>query len=1790
MKIQHKFYKGLNKDSDHNNYNPESYYDAVNLRPLTEDGLSNMTLQNVKGNKDITVIDNNFDRTGYTVINVSNVNEDLILFYVAEDNSGYTIIDLLKYERNYDRYHRILLWNGYELNLFTSDELETITRAESDYNIKLYWIDKKSPLKSLNIAPDENSDPFDVNSYTRVNSTSSFSIEVPPFNKYGEIAKDLYNWEYISGNIPVGKIQYAYKVYKEYGGSSFYSPPSGLFPLFKGNSTNTSSFYVEDGEDTNSYKGIKFNIVLPDEIVTLYDYIEVIALHYTSNTENPSIYLVDTLEIKKASISIVDNGDYSGTISLAEYNALQLSYVPKHMEIKDNIMFLGNLSETYFDIDEYLGYYYDTRAIRFDANRIAKVTNQDAVEDLYEFDAVNDPNWASRFPDDSADMVNVYNIPHYDGLLNKFYKYQSDGSTIGGEGPNISYRIYDQGVSYMETDVDESSPFKVNCDINIEQSTNDYVLGVKANLQEDEIYRFGIVFFDDKGRQSYVKWIADVRVNGSNDLFTIIDSTNVRARTLYIGFKFKNFPDKLKNLSYQFVYVPRKREDRTVLLEGIAGKTHFYLDAGGTNSYGIDTFRNVLYSGASNIYAFNSLKTESGTLTPTSYNDVTFITLFSPEITNGVTVSEDNLYVEHLYSITDEEVKEYKSRIMDDSYLQSGQSPAKSNFEITSTFTRATEYTVKNKNKGDVKNVINHKYSTTEKSYNTFSKDVTFYTKTSSLIDTENAFNETPDTTAASNLLGSCLILEVESAIGDSNSFGYELSNTGNYVRLRKKIIPYGGYNRIDRSNNEYIGFSKVLTFQGENVTQYVYNGDVFHVPYVYLKTLADTTLNQTVYVGNSLIATPNTVTRLDVFTTQNQIKAYVRSSINTYFNDLGINGNSNTSFLAQEQAGKYTKAFNIVNEYSGNTEYSTRELTLNQEKNLYNYNSAFSELGTARKYYPKPNLYKDKKEYNTKIIFSLVKTDDESIDNWTQYLPNNFNNVNRRYGQITKIVEFKDNIYIFQEDGFCLASINPRVTQVGDDGISTVLGTGEILDNFKYISSEIGCSTKSDIIKSENGIYWLHGNDIYKFNGQSLEKISFTKNMSSWFNKTINNNSYLHGINDDKNKDIILSIQNKSFTNIETLQTKEYFYQKSRLVFQFDKYYSDQGSRTSEAESSIQFTLDSIIYTITFNDQVSSSENNNATINWRSQFYSTFIYDVLIQLLSVNELNAYYSVIIEDYDDIYSEVTLISRDGGNGDFNESNTFTVPVVKTTEYNNISNTSTDIVSYSIPTILDDSKGILEEYNSIPITHRLILYNNDHLFRVGKRYFIYGFYYVVHSINRDSNTVYLVLDSDTNPTQLGEINLDRNILSHNNYTLAFNEALNYFTSFYSYNNNLYIRTPEKLFSYFDLSLWEHNKGEFNTFYNNTSNSYLDIVSSSPEVSEFTNIELKADVFRDKEFLEDKTICAIQAYNNEQLTDEVRQYPISDTRIYEDTSGYDIANNGESSNGDNKSYMWNIRKNISKWNAQVPRDRSDYYEVTEENYLLSPIDYSLTSDRIRGNHVVLRFTFDPLNTQCRKEANFSSFECSDNGSDEIAISGQDYTIRKTITRIDTNASIDGSYSITFDFGVLGTQIKTGNLSVGESENIEITKTLTGIIGSYTISWSGSCDGTRTLNILIGETLFLTTDSEIKFYDETIVINDINYSGSAVLSISNNKLICTTAGTVFNLEINNGDYYLPCAETNGWTLHDVRLIERMIVNNHSWLETENIYYNFVNGYTELDNGTKIPYNELKQKIYNDL
>ena len=105
------------------------------------------------------------------------------------------------------------------------------------------------------------------------------------------------------------------------------------------------------------------------------------------------------------------------------------------------------------------------------------------------------------------------------------------------------------------------------------------------------------------------------------------------------------------------------------------------------------------------------------------------------------------------------------------------------------------------------------------------------------------------------------------------------------------------------------------------------------------------------------------------------------------------------------------------------------------------------------------------------------------------------------KHGSINSLVSFNDEVYALQDRAIAYISINPRIQTQGSDGLSIQLGTGQVLDRYKYATTISGTVNKWSVLNTSRGIYYfdLINKSYMLFKGE-LEGLSNNYGLHAYF------------------------------------------------------------------------------------------------------------------------------------------------------------------------------------------------------------------------------------------------------------------------------------------------------------------------------------------------------------------------------------------------------------------------------------------------------------------------------------------------------------------------------------------------------------------------------------------------------------------------------------------------------------------------------------------------------------------
>lgn len=942
------------------------------------------------------------------------------------------------------QFHLVYMGN---LN-FTRDHAihkEVKTRYESSEIGRVVWTDFFNPLRTINVYDPQ----VGVLSPDSLNYLASHNLTAPVVTNIIE-----------GGQLVAGNYSYFYRLRSLQGAASTISPLSVSVNLTAGAFSNYVG-YVGVAPGTNSEKSVEVTI---SNLDPTYDIIEIGFCIYQT-LDVAQYFFFDSQPIPTSgTVTFSHNGTETyepldtdtGTAEEQLNNINRPPDVFKTIEVVRNRLFAANAKTNSKVLD------LDTRVYRFNASQEAelyqatqvfgdtpKITIDGSVGPyVWSLDGVVQSTPISDIPD-NLDLINPYNDENPVNPLNNSswltysqYKYQADGTTLGGSGSIISYSFHLRkqvaDISFITILSPLGAP-KAQTDDSFDPGTSTVhpipaksfdgpINPIQSQLfmgyQRGEVYRWGIVFYDKQGYPFYVNWIGDIRFPDVAEAILCDTTTTPQEVNLYqLGIQFDlnltAIPKDIRNQisGWEYVRMERTLTDKTKL--GI-GMLHF-VDSTPNGVLDIGDIRNNLIMNSPVDYAYmvdipnfhfdidNQFATGDYIRTIAStvgnYNGILSITYDDAYTTKFVGLGWEALSAQERRTITNRWVV---NKSTNQNYI-----PA------------------------DIPNGL--------------------------LLDFYNMMDETDTLEWGSSgdktdliTIGTPFISHPVPAVGPAKYLvSYE----------RYVTDQYRGNRRSSRYNNEYISTGSFTPNTNNLVSvnsTIVFGGDSLAVWYDHMKVEK----NWTEATGWS---TAGGGERVGMF------YAAECSNLNTEYR-RGLRW-AKRSFEAADN-----------------------------DSRLYNdfiYNKVYTQTMKGKLFVsPDFNQTLIVEEPHT-IHVSDPKLDGERTDSWRFIRINNSMTVTGTYGPINKIIQNRDLLFYYQTDAVGQAAVEERVQVPTEAGAPLTLGTGGVLSRYDYISTDTGCLHQWAVEKTGSGIYHydIRLNKLCKLSqGEGIHSISDVKGLSSFF------------------------------------------------------------------------------------------------------------------------------------------------------------------------------------------------------------------------------------------------------------------------------------------------------------------------------------------------------------------------------------------------------------------------------------------------------------------------------------------------------------------------------------------------------------------------------------------------------------------------------------------------------------------------------------------------------------------
>jgi hypothetical protein len=688
-------------------------------------------------------------------------------------------------------------------------------------------------------------------------------------------------------------------------------------------------------------------------------------------------------------------------------------------------------------------------------------------------------NWSIL--DDTHDCINNYNNPDNDFNALYQFKYQSDGITIGAEGPNILIGI---GTEEFDIDTVNTDAKTYNAKLDTVGSFTNYASPFNAgklSWQRDEVYRIFIVFRNNRGQYANPKWICDFRVPSmqSTTYGVLVRQgtpvTTTESIRLYLTAEIKDGCWPTDAVSAQIYRVPRNRMDRQVVTQCVAI---------GCGEADVKT------------YGLNDVTDDIPTYSTDNEN---LIKLISPEIlVNKNIVNQTSDYLEYVGSYD----------TLATCVVQDYDTSADGNFFYLKAVQNLTKSSLAANDRSDIKDSVSI-VPITKMGAGVNIGGYTFqnYAFTSVATDTVDAMG--------------CTGLAVQY---DNNSFNIE--------GIKLPIInyksqcwnsQYGGNTYEARINNSSIPCSELMI--ADNTTYKCEYGDTY-ISYLDIASLLFDLKEHSGSAG----AWANSCHQALYIPFESSINCNLRYDKEGFH----IVHNNLLAQFQQEEMGAHSC-------YNDSTD-TTR--IYEQKENLYSYNTVYSQQPLFASQICVDESVLKETVFDCQIKASNTKINGESVDSWTKFGVNDFIEVDSEYGSLNALYNYNGIVFFWQDKSFGRVAINDRSVIQDNSSAKLVLGTGGKLERYDYLSLMNGCTDKFSVVGGSNGLYWVDRDkrNINRF-ANSLLDLSTNKGVKSVLevDKDIVDWPKYISVQDRANNEILFTFANYENGTITSPGTTEY-------------------------------------------------------------------------------------------------------------------------------------------------------------------------------------------------------------------------------------------------------------------------------------------------------------------------------------------------------------------------------------------------------------------------------------------------------------------------------------------------------------------------------------------------------------------------------------------------------------------------------------------------------------------------
>lgn len=843
------------------------------------------------------------------------------------------------------------------------------------------------------------------------------------------------------GAIPVAsKIQMAYRLIGNNKKTNF-SPLSHILPIYSYDDETDSYRDIKGSTNgTDNTKAVTFQI---ENVDTNFSIIEYAFIIY-ENLNLPTIVGFSENIPPSGIVTSTFTNTESDLITYTEQEINQLITelsIVKDFTIKDNRLIAANIKTTNFEITDEE---FDARTYRYDNTGTSRIYQSDNTETI-----VSDPSTIAF----DHDAINPFNDPSHPNYAE--YKYKSDGVTLGGEGVNISYEFITKEIPYdVFGDISQWSPpwsgLYARTSYEAQENSNAVSLPIT-----NQFNNYKSPFID-----AYFKGYHRDEVYRFGIVF--YSKKGEVSFTKWIG------DIRMPNVIEKPLLTNGSCTDADPMILNVLGvKFNVNIpDSIKTKIQGYEIVR--LERDEENMTRLGGgvhLKLEEDSSDVRPANGL--LGIFTDEPSNGLGWYPGK-YIRYI-SPTTLFRSETKFQHRENDYVQFNYAYTQDNVFGGGSY--RDQHIIGTPNGSTFNNLLGVVKLYKPRLYTNLPtaeiNDLAHVGYQSSVflpsIDPSTTYEYYHNTSTDPYTSGNCTIMvsdvNLNNVMQDFSNQTFQQRQIPYMTYCRNLIKQYGGNTYESRSSDKYISTHTVI-FNNDTQDVNVYGGDTY-VQYFMYEHLND--VDAAVYADKR--------SRGIAFACESLINVELRNDLN--FNQDRDNPDANP------------------------TGYESYEADTYKFQSCYKQESNISEI-----YLPKNFLLNITTELPYSIWASEKKLNGELIDSWSMFLDNNKIEIDGNYGPINSIHNFKDKLFFYQNKAFGVAALNERSVIKDDNGTDLLIGTGDVLNDYAYVSTHTGAVHTTGVIISENNIYHFDNRQkkIYRYTLDSKLPLTDVKGLSGFF------------------------------------------------------------------------------------------------------------------------------------------------------------------------------------------------------------------------------------------------------------------------------------------------------------------------------------------------------------------------------------------------------------------------------------------------------------------------------------------------------------------------------------------------------------------------------------------------------------------------------------------------------------------------------------------------------------------